>query len=368
MTKGKSKKVTRSQHKQLGRVLVINMGGTSTKLAIFSGEAVVHEENLTFTPPPGVERMTDELPGREEQVRSFLKVIGAKLNKFAAVIGRGGLLSPLAAGVYRIDKRMLEDLRAGKYGEHPSNLCALLAHELTKDTGVPGFVADPVVVDELLDVARVSGCPGIERASRLHALNVRAMCKRAAAELGIEFSKASFVVAHLGSGFTIASVRNGRIIDNADGMLGEGPFSVERAGVLPLRGVVKLARKHGDEELKKLLVKKSGFAGYLGTSDLPEVLGLVANGDKQAKLIYSAMIYQIAKNIGMYAMPLCGAHNAIIITGGLALSPKLTSDLKKYIKWMGKILVYPGENEMAALAAAANATLAGDERIRTYKG
>ncbi len=368
MMKSKSTRATESRHRQLGRVLVVNMGGTSTKLAIFSGNAVVHQENLMFTPPLGVKRIADELPGREEQVRSFLKVIGAKLNKFAAVIGRGGLLAPLPAGVYRINRKMLEDLRASKHGEHPSNLCALLVHELTKDTGVPAFVADPVVVDEFSDVARVSGCPGIERVSRLHALNVRAMCKRAAAELGIAFNKASFVVAHLGSGFTIASVKNGRIIDNADGMLGEGPFSVERAGVLPLRGVVELARKHEDGELKKLLVKKSGLAGYLGTSDLPEVLERVVGGDKQAKLIYSAMVYQIAKNIGMYAVPLFGAHNAVIITGGLAHSSKLVSDLKKYIKWLGKVLVYPGENEMEALAAAANAALAGEERVRTYKG
>jgi len=368
MTKSEPTKATMSKHEQLGRVLVVNMGGTSTKLAIFSGNAAVHEENLTFTPQPGVKRITDELPAREEQVRSFLKVIGAKLNKFAAVIGRGGLLAPLSAGVYRIDKRMLEDLRAGKYGEHPSNLCALLVHELTKDTGVPAFIADPVVVDEFADVARVSGCPGIERVSRLHALNVRATCKRASAELGIAFSKAGFVVAHLGSGFTIACVKNGRIIDNADGMLGEGPFSVERAGVLPLRRVIELARRYDDAELTKLLVKKSGFAGYLGTSDLPEVLELVASGDKQAKLVYSAMVYQIAKNIGMYAVPLCGAHDAIIISGGLAHSAKLTGDIKKYIKWMGKVLVYPGENEMEALAAAANAALSGEERVRTYKG
>lgn len=368
MTTGESTRATGSPQRQLGRVLVVNMGGTSTKLAIFSGNTAVHEENLTFTPPAGVKHITDELPEREKQVRSFLKVIGAKLNKFAAVIGRGGLLAPLSAGVYRIDKKMLEDLRAGKHGEHPSNLCALLVHELTKDTGVPAFVADPVVVDEFTDVARVSGFPGIERVSRLHALNVRAMCKRAAAELGIAFNKASFVVAHLGSGFTIASVKNGRIVDNADGMLGEGPFSVERAGVLPLRGVIALARRYDDGELKKLLVKKSGFAGYLGTSDLPEVLEMVAAGDKQARLIYSAMVYQIAKNIGMYAVPLGGAHNAVIITGGLAHSAKLVSDLKKHIRWLGKVLVYPGENEMEALAAAANAALSGEERIRTYKG
>ncbi len=263
---------------------------------------------------------------------------------------------------------MVEDLRAAKYGEHPSNLCALLAHRLTEGTGVPALIADPVVVDEFPEVSRISGFPGLERASRLHALNVRAVAKKAAAELGISFKKASFVVAHLGSGFTIASIKNGRLVDNADAMLGEGPFSIERAGVLPLRGVIKLAREHDDDELTRLLVKKSGLAGYLGTNDFKEVLGMVKAGDKQARLIYSAMVYQVAKNIGMYAMPLCGEHDAVVLTGGLVNSKKLVNDLRKYLQWLGNILVYPGENEMEALAAAAYAALAGEERIRTYAG
>jgi len=344
------------------------MGGTSTKLAIYSGRKAVHEENLAYQPPPGVKRVVDELPTREEQVRAFLKVIGAKLPRFAAVMARGGLLAPLAAGVYAVNSRMVEDLRAAKYGEHPSNLSALLAYALTQGTDVPALTADPVVVDEFTEVARVSGVPGIERASRLHALNVRAVAKDAAARLGIPWGKANFVVAHLGSGFTIATIKNGRIVDNADGMLGEGPFSVERAGVLPLRAVIALARKHGDEELKSLLVKKSGFAGYLGTNDLRQVLERVQGGDRPARLVYSAMVYQVAKNIGMYAMPLKGKHHAVLLTGGLVHSRKLVNDLKQYLGWLGKVLVYPGENEMEALAAAAYAALAGEERIRTYAG
>ncbi len=353
---------------ELGRVLAINMGGTSTKLAIFSGGNIVHEENLHYRPPEDAAHVIDELPGRLEQVANFLRVIGAKLNKFSAVVARGGLLAPLAAGVYRINEKMCSDLKAARYGEHPSNLCALVASELVSGTEVPAFIADPVVVDEFPEVARVSGFPGITRASRLHALNIRAVAKRAAESLGMPFKKANFVVAHLGSGFSIATIRQGRIVDNADALLGEGPFSVERAGVLPLRGVMKLAYTYPEEELKRLLSKKSGLAGYLGTNDFTRVLEMVAGGDDKAGLIYRAMVYQVAKNIGMYAVPLAGKHHAVIITGGLAHSRQLIADLKTYIRWLGRILVYPGENEMEALAAAAYAALSGEERIREYTG
>jgi butyrate kinase len=353
---------------ELGRVLAINMGGTSTKLAIFSGRDIVHEENLTYRPPEGASHIIDELPSRSEQVCKFLKVIGVKLNKFAAVMARGGLLAPLPAGVYRVNEKMCADLKAARYGEHPSNLCGLLACDLVKGTNVPAFIADPVVVDEFPEVARVSGFPGITRASRLHALNIRAVSKLAAESLGIQFKKANFIVAHLGSGFSIATIKQGRIVDNADGMLGEGPFSVERAGVLPLRGVMKLAYTHPEEELKRLLTKKAGFAGYLGTTDFTKVLEMVEGGNAEAELAYNSMVYQVAKNIGMYAMPLAGKHHAVIITGGLAHSKRLVADLKKYIKWLGEVLVYPGENEMEALAAAAYAALSGEEPIREYTG
>jgi butyrate kinase len=380
--------------RQLGRVLVINTGNTSSKLAIFQDEKLVKEENLTFTPPEGAKKVIEELPSRLEQVREFLKVIGVEVEKMAAVVARGGLLAPLKAGVFRVNDKMLDDLSNAKYGDHASNLSALIASELVKGTGISAYIVDPVTVDEFPDVARISGFPGIVRTSRLHALNIRAVAKAAAKKLGIPFTKVNFVVAHLGSGFTLASIKQGKLIDNGDALLGEGPFSIERVGVLPMRGLVKVAYDQLAEELKKalasgpadtnaaiagafktaetnlkrILTKKGGLAGYLRTNDFKKVIQMVEAGDKKAELIYSAMVYQVSKNIGMYSVPLGGKHHAILLTGGLMNSKRLAADLKKSIGWLGKVMVFPGENEMGALASGAYAALSGEEPIQMYEG
>jgi butyrate kinase len=377
--------------RQLGRVLVINTGNASSKLAIFQDEKLVKEENLVYTPPEGSKRVIEELPTRTAQVREFLKVIGVEVDKMAAVVARGGLLAPLKAGVFRVNEKMLDDLRTAKYGDHASNLSSLIASELVAGTGVPAFIVDPVTIDEFPEVARISGFPGVVRTSRLHALNIRAVAKAAAKKLGIPFSKVNFVVAHLGSGFTVASIKQGKVIDNGDALLGEGPFSIERAGVMPMRALVKLTLTQVGEEIKKasgqegplnvdeilrttdtnlkrMLTKKGGLAGYLGTNDFKKVLQMVESGDTKAELIYSAMVYQVAKNIGMYTVPLGGKHHAILLTGGLMHSKKLAADLKKHVGWLGKVLVFPGENEMGALASGAYAALSGEEAVQTYTG
>ena len=379
------------ERRRLGRVLVINTGNTSSKLAIFENEKLEREENLVCTPPEGSQRVAEELPGRTAQVRGFLKALGVEIRELAAVVARGGLLAPLKAGVFGVNDKMLDDLRSAHYGDHASNLSALIAAELVSGTGVRAFIVDPVTVDEFPAVARVSGFPGIERTSRLHALNVRAVAQAAAKHLSIPFSRANFVVAHLGSGFTLASIKRGKVIDNGDALLGEGPFSIERAGVLPLRALLKLsftqageeigkaaagggergiaeALRGADTNLKRLLTKKSGLAGYLGTNDFKKVIAMVESGDEKAELVYAAMVYQVSKNIGMYAMPLGGKHHAILLTGGLMHSRRLAADLKKHVAWLGKVLVFPGENEMGALASGAYAALAGEEAIQTYVG
>ena len=379
------------ERRRLGRVLVINTGNTSSKLAIFENEKLEREENLVCTPPEGSQRVAEELPGRTAQVRGFLKALGVEIRELAAVVARGGLLAPLKAGVFGVNDKMLDDLRSAHYGDHASNLSALIAAELVSGTGVRAFIVDPVTVDEFPAVARVSGFPGIERTSRLHALNVRAVAQAAAKRLGIPFSRANFVVAHLGSGFTLASIKHGKLIDNGDALLGEGPFSIERAGVLPLRALLKLSLaqageelgkaaagsgEHGiadalrgtDTNLRRLLTKRAGLAGYLGTNDFKKVIAMVESGDQKAELVYAAMVYQVAKNIGMYAMPLGGKHHAILLTGGLMHSRRLAADLKKHVAWLGKVLVFPGENEMGALASGAYAALAGEEAIQTYVG
>lgn len=355
--------------RKLGRVLVINMGGTSTKLAIYSGGEVVHEEQLRFTPPSPVKQVQEELRPRLAQVRAFLDSVGVNLDKFSAIMARGGLMAPVAAGVYRINKKMLDDLASGTYGEHASNLCPQVAFELASEHGLPALIADPIVVDEFIAPARISGFTGIPRVSRQHTLNVRAVARRAAAQLGIPFSRLNAVVAHLGSGFSIVTIRRGKLIDNCDAMLGEGPFSIERAGVLPLRGVLDLAYSHPDRrEVEYLLTKRSGLAGYLGTNRFPEVEKRIDAKDPEARLIYNAMVYQIAKNVCAYAAPLKRAPDVIIITGGLAHSKRLVRDLRAYLRWLAPIAVIPGENEMAALAEAAYSALLGEQLIREYQG
>ncbi len=354
----------------IGRVLVINVGSTSTKLGIYLGKDKISESVLKFSPRKKYKSVIDELEQRREQVERFFNHVGLNVAELACVMARGGLLAPLPAGVYRINDKMLEDLRTCRYGEHPSNLSALIASELVEGTKIPTLIADPVVVDEFEPYARVSGVAGIERASRQHTLNIRAVCRRACQDLGIPLSRLKAVCVHLGSGFSVVTVKNGKLVDNADGLLGEGPFSVERAGVLPLRKLLDLYDRLKDrKKVEHLLSKRSGLAGYLGTNDFEEIEARVLYGDEKASFYCSAMVYQIAKNIAMYAAPLKGRQQAVIITGALAHSEWLVKEIRKYVRWVApRFLVYPGEDEMSALRDMAYAALLGKERIKEYKG
>ncbi len=356
--------------KTLGKVLVINTGGTSTKLGIYLGKDVISETNLKYSPAARFKKVIDELPSRLEQVKRFFNQLGFTVEDSACVMARGGLLAPIPAGIYRINERMCADLRMARYGEHSSNLSALIAYELVRGTQVPALIADPVTVDEFTPLARISGYPGIERLSRQHTLNVRAVSRASAKKLGFSLNNLNAVCAHLGSGFSILTVKNGKLIDNADGLLGEGPFSIERAGTLPLKAVLELAYKYEDrKELEYRLSKKSGIVGYLGTTDFEEVEERIDKGDKDARLIFDAMVYQIAKNICAYSAPLKGTQMVLIITGGLANSRRLVSEIKKYVSWaFPKVFVYPGENEMHALRDSAYSALLGEEKIRDYLG
>lgn len=346
-------------------ILVINIGNTSTKVAVFDGDKCLHDENIPFHPERQYPNLASEVPERTSAVRDFLARNAVELGDITIIASRGGILSPLPAGVTRVNDKMLADLRENKFGAHASNLSALVSQEISGGK-IPIVIVDPIVVDEFDDVQRVSGVPGIERASRLHTLNVRAVAKRAAGELEKSYSEASFAVAHLGSGFTIAAIFRGRIMDVSDAQLGEGPFSVERAGVLPLRGLMKLCYSKPEAEIKEILTKKSGFAGYLGTSDFREVEKRIESGDGQAKLIYEAMVYQIAKNVGAYWTALKGFGDAILLTGGMMKSTMLARDLSEYLEPLGRVLIYAGEEEMEALALGAISALNGDEPIRSY--
>jgi butyrate kinase len=357
--------MTRFDPSRDAKILVLNLGNTSTKVAFFTGERCIVEEGIAFHPAEPYKRLADEVPERTASVRAFLEKNAIDLSALDIVASRGGLLPPLPAGVTRVNAQMLADLRECKHGEHAANLSAQVAYELLDDTK-PIVIVDPIVVDEFTDVVRISGVPGIERASRLHTLNIRAVAKHAAKELGKQFHECSFAVAHLGSGFSVCAIDQGRIADATDAQLGEGPFSVNRAGVLPLRGLMKLCYSKPEAEVKAILTKESGFQGYIGTSDFREVEKRIDDGDIEAKLIYDAMVYQVAKNIGAYWAVLKGAGDAILLTGGMMKSARLTRDLLEYVSPLGRVLVYPGEEEMSALARGAIDALTGAEPIRVY--
>lgn len=353
----------------VGAILVINPGSTSTKVAVWADQGIVLQETIKH---PANElsdypRIVDQFDMRHKAVRGVVQN-WLEPRRLSAVVGRGGPLRPLEGGTYRINERMLSDLRTGKYSNHASNLGAILAYCFASELGVPCFVVDPVTVDEFTPLARVSGFSGIERRCRSHALNLKAVARLAAAEIGKPLTETNFVVAHMGGGLSICALRGGKIVDVNDGLLGMGPFSPERAGALPIGALVELcySGKYSKDELIRLLSSEAGLKGYLGTSDLVEIENRIEVDDEQAKLYYEAMLYQIAKEIGAAAVVLKGNLDGIILTGGMSNSRRLVDELKRYVSFLSPILVYPGEREMEALALGALRVLQGEEEAKEY--
>jgi butyrate kinase len=348
-------------------VLVINPGSTSTKLGFVDGEGKLAWETTLKHEGEGAAKMRDLVDVRASQIGELLDKMKKPLLP-KAVVGRGGPLRPLQSGVYHVNDTMIEELLSEKWSSHPSNLGAPLAKRFAARWNVPAFIVDPVTVDDFVDVARISGVPEIARKSRSHALNIRSCAYLAANEIGKPLVETRFVIAHLGGGISIAAVEGGRIADVNDALLGMGPFSPERAGATPLEGIIDLiaSGKYTVNELKAYLSKGCGLKGYLGTNDLREVETRVAAGDEKADLVYRAMIYQIAKEIGAYAAALKGKLDALIITGGLANSQKLIAQLKEYVGWLGRMITYPGERELEAMGQGAFRVLRGQETAREY--
>ncbi|MGA2192147.1 MAG: butyrate kinase [Nitrospirota bacterium] len=354
-------------------ILAINPGSTSTKIACYEGETEIFSENIDH--PEDVlktyKTIAAQLPYRLEAIEKFIKDKGIDAKALGAIAARGGLMKPVKAGVYKITNEMVEDLRESKerWGtEHASNLGAMIALMLSKKYGVPAFTADPVTVDELEDVARVSGVPEIKRISHLHALNIRAMMKRAAAELMLPVGQWNFVVAHLGSGTSVAAIRAGKIIDVNNALLGMGPFSPLRAGALPTGDLLGLAYSgaYTKEQLERKLVYRSGLMGYTGTNDAREVERRIFQGDREAGLIYDAMAYQLSKEIAAMAAVLKGDVRAVVLTGGVANSRKFVAKVEERVGFIARVMAYPGEAEMSSLAAYARGALEGTETVLEY--
>lgn len=356
-------------------VLAINPGSTSTKLAVFENGRCLASSELQHDKDElaGFSRVADQFGYRMEAVRGFLKEAGIDPAGLTAVAGRGGLLRPVDGGVYAVSQAMVHDLKNARYGEHPCNLGALLALEAAQEAGVPAYVVDPPITDEMMDTARLTGLPEVSRRSLFHALNQRGVARLVADRLGIDYATSDFIVCHMGGGISIGAHRHGRVVDVVNGLDGEGPFTAERTGGLPLLPVLDLLRR-GDMDLDGLeqtIMKKGGLFAHLGTNDPREVVARMEAGDEYARLVFDSLAYCVAKHVGSMVPALADERGqvnvaAVILTGGAARSGPLVAEVSRLVAHIGPVEVVPGEVEMAALAAGAERALQGLEPVLKY--
>jgi butyrate kinase len=352
------------------RVFAVNPGSTSTKLAFFEDETA----RFTTTLPHSAEALApfahvaDQYEMRAAAVKTVLTRNSIDLAGFDAVVGRGGLLRPVESGTYAVDRVMLEELRSARHGEHASNLGAPLADALAAEAGCPAFIVDPVVVDEMDDVARISGLPELPRRSVFHALNQKAVARAAAADIGRPYSELSLVVAHLGGGISVGAHLNGRVVDVNNALDGDGPFSPERAGGLPAGALVDLcfSGTWSKLQIRRKITGMGGMVAHLGINDLREARSRISAGDADAGLVVEAMAYQAAKQIGAMAAALSGRVDALVFTGGLAAEDAFLARITAMTGWIARVLVYPGEQEMLSLALGALRVLRGHETAKSY--
>lgn len=353
------------------RMLIINPGSTSTKIGLFQDLDEVATFGISHDPEtlskyPSILAQYDF---RREEIIKILTNNQITLESIDAFVGRGGLLKPISSGTYQVDEVMVEDLKKGLQGEHASNLGGILALEFGRTYGKPAFIADPVVVDELSPVARISGLKEIQRKSIFHALNHKAVGKRYAKENNLSYNNLNLIVAHLGGGISVGAHAKGKVIDVNNALNGEGPFSPERAGTLPTGDLVGLcfSGDYSEQALRRMMTGHGGFVSYLKISDARKVEQRIQEGDDYAKLIFTAMAYQVAKEIGAMSTVLKGRVDAIILTGGMAYSEKMVSLIKDRVEFLAKVAVYPGEDELLALAEAAFRVLSGEEKALLYR-
>ena len=353
------------------RLLIINPGSTSTKIGVYEDEKQIFEKTLRHSAEEigQFETIYSQKDFRKEVILNVLRENNFNINTLDAVVGRGGLLKPIPSGTYEVNKALLEDLKIGVQGPHASNLGGILAQEIAEQADVRAFIVDPVVVDELSDVARLSGVPELRRISIFHALNQKAVAKRLAKESGKKYEDLKLVVTHMGGGVSVGAHKYGRVIDVNNTLDGDGPFSPERAGGVPAGELIKMcfSGKYSKDEVYKKIVGKGGVVAYLGTNDIRDVEDMISKGDEKANLIYEAMVYQICKEIGAYATVLKGDVDAIILTGGIAYSKKIREEIESRVKFIAPVISYPGEDEMIALAQGGLRVLNGEEKALDYE-
>jgi butyrate kinase len=352
-------------------ILAINPGSTSTKFALFEEDNLLFEKTLrhTFEELSGFNKITDQFHFRKDLIMKELSGQKVDLSGLAAVVGRGGLIKPIESGIYKVNKKMIDDLRKGIMGEHASNLGGLIADDIVSSLPEAiAYIVDPVVVDELEPVARISGHPAIERISILHALNQKAVARTYAESVNRKYEDMNLILVHMGGGISVGAHRKGRIIDVNNALNGDGPFSPERSGGLPSGQLVDLcfSGKYSHQELKTMITGKGGIVAYLGTNNFIEANNMADNGDKKAVLIIEAIAYQISKEIGSAAAVLEGRVDAIILTGGLAYQESHVERIRRRVGFIAEVVVFPGEDEIKALAYNGLLALDGKIEIKEY--
>ncbi|MGF7060531.1 butyrate kinase [Brassicibacter mesophilus] len=351
-------------------ILAINPGSTSTKVALYQDEEKVFTKKIEHKSNDleKFEKIPDQYEYRLQMILDWLSEIDINTNELKAVVGRGGLLRPMPAGTYIVTEKMIEDLSIGINGDHASNLGGILAKGIADKEGINAYIVDPVAVDEINDIARISGMPEIQRRSQVHALNIKAVSHRFAKENNSKLTEINLIVAHLGGGISVAPVEKGKIVDvnNANEM---GPFSPERTGTLPVGDLIKMcfSGKYTFNEIKPKIKGKGGLVAYLGTNDAKEIEERIVNGDEKAKLVFDAMAYQIAKEIGAMTTVIYGKVDTIILTGGLAYAERLTQKISSMVKFIAPITIYPGEDELEALNKGALRVIDGKESEKIYE-
>ena len=351
------------------KILIINPGSTSTKIGVYEDETQLMEETLRHSTEEIAQYATiyDQKDFRKEVILKVLEEKNVDLSTIDVVVGRGGLLKPIPGGTYATTPELLEDLKIGKQGQHASNLGGILAHEIAAQINVPSYIVDPVVVDELADVARLSGHPLFPRISIFHALNQKAVAKRYAKEVGKKYEDLNLIVVHMGGGVSVGAHKNGKVIDVANALDGDGPFSPERSGGLPSGALMKLcfSGKYTQAEVSKMINGNGGFNAYVGTNDMRDLVKM-AKDDEKAQLVMDAFHYQLAKEIGAMAVVLGGKIDQIILTGGIAYNAITQEYFKNAVSFLAPITIYPGEDELLALAQGALRVMSGEEKAMTY--
>ena len=350
--------------------LIINPGSTSTKIGVFEDETLLFEETLRHTTEEIAQFPTivDQKDFRKKIITDLLASKNFDMKSLNMVVGRGGMLKPIPGGTYAVTDELLHDLVIGKQGQHASNLGGILAREIGDSLGIPSFIVDPVVVDELAPVARFSGVPELPRTSVFHALNQKAVAKRYAKEIGKPYESLRLIVVHMGGGVSVGAHLYGKVVDVFNALDGDGAFSPERAGAVPSGALIKMcfSGKYTEKEVYSKIVGKGGFNAYLGTNDMREVTKRANAGDEAAKAAKEAFLYQVSKNIGSMACVLYGKVDQIILTGGIAYGADVCAAIQERCGFIAPFTVYPGEDELLALAQGGLRVLRGEEEAKQY--